>query len=160
VVYSSVLSNSVASRAKMLVQAMERVAAGDLHERVRPTGNDEIDRLARQFNAMVEQLERHDHTIRDLNANLERKVRERTSQLEATLQELQETQTQLTDVAHRAGMAEIATGVLHNVGNALNSVNISTTVLGERLRRSKLDDLERLKWLLWHGNVFRALQTV
>ncbi|HUG94227.1 MAG TPA: ATP-binding protein, partial [Planctomycetaceae bacterium] len=143
VTFSAVLASSVASRARNLVHAMESVVRGRLSQRVRPTGNDEIDRLARQFNHMLDELERNDHTIRDLNQNLERKVRDRTHQLEVALKELRATQTQLTDMAHSAGMAEIATGVLHNVGNVLNSVNISASLVCDRLRSSRLDDLKR-----------------
>ncbi|MFY0582648.1 hypothetical protein ACN28S_57680 [Cystobacter fuscus] len=44
----------------------------------------------------------------------------------------------LLDVSRRAGMAEIATGVLHNVGNALNSVNVSVNLLAERLHQSRV----------------------
>ncbi len=45
------------------------------------------------------------------------------------LKELAETQKELVDSAHLAGMAEIATEVLHNVGNRLNSVKISAHVI-------------------------------
>jgi signal transduction histidine kinase len=86
---SRVLANSVASRVNNLVQAMKRVQAGSLSERLRPTGNDEIDILARQFNAMVEQLDQNDHTIRELNAGLEHKVRLRTRQLSKNKRSLQ-----------------------------------------------------------------------
>jgi two-component system, NtrC family, sensor kinase len=143
VTFSAVLASSVATRVGNLVQAMENVGLGRLSQRVRPTGNDEIDRLARQFNKMLDDLEHNDHTIRDLNQNLERKVRDRTEQLEAALRQLRATQTQLTDLAHSAGMAEIATGVLHNVGNVLNSVNISAALVCDRLRNSRLEDLQR-----------------
>jgi len=44
----------------------------------------------------------------------------------------------LLDVSRQAGMAEIATGVLHNVGNALNSVNVSVNLLAERLHQSRV----------------------
>lgn len=142
IVYSTVLADSVASRAGQLIDAMSRVAKGQLSERLQPTGNDEIDVLARHFNVMVRELEHNDHTIRDLNVNLQDRVRERTAQLESTIEELRDTQSQLTDVAHRAGMAEVATGVLHNVGNVLNSVNISVALLTDQIRRSKLSDLE------------------
>lgn len=151
-VFSTVLAKSIASRANNLVQAMGRVRCGNLSERVQPTGNDEIDILGRQFNEMVQQLQHNDHTIRDLNTNLERKVTERTRQLERTVNELQKTQTQLTDVAHHAGMAEIATGVLHNVGNVLNSVNMSATTLSSRLRSSRLNHLKRLTDRLTQDN--------
>jgi hypothetical protein len=36
----------------------------------------------------------------------------------------------------RAGMAEVATGVLHNVGNVLNSVNVSAMLIVDRLSKS------------------------
>ncbi len=40
-------------------------------------------------------------------------------------------------------MAEVATGVLHNVGNVLNSINVSATLVADRLRNSKLLELTR-----------------
>ncbi len=43
---------------------------------------------------------------------------------------------QLVDASRLAGMAEVATGVLHNVGNVLNSVNVSAGIVAEKLRRS------------------------
>ncbi|PBJ10055.1 Sensor protein SrrB [Pseudomonas ogarae] len=48
-----------------------------------------------------------------------------------------EAQTQLAAAARQAGMAEIATNVLHNVGNVLNSVNISADLVTRKLRTSK-----------------------
>ncbi len=44
---------------------------------------------------------------------------------------------QLVDTSRQAGMAEVATSVLHNVGNVLNSVNVSCSVISERLRKSQ-----------------------
>jgi signal transduction histidine kinase len=45
-------------------------------------------------------------------------------------------------------MAEVATGVLHNVGNVLNSVNVSASLLASGLRHAKVDSLARLSALL------------
>jgi signal transduction histidine kinase len=44
---------------------------------------------------------------------------------------------ELVHTSRQAGMAEVATGVLHNVGNVLNSVNVSATVIVAGLRQSK-----------------------
>jgi PAS domain S-box-containing protein len=44
---------------------------------------------------------------------------------------------QLLETSRQAGMAEVATSVLHNVGNVLNSVNVSATLVTEQLRDSK-----------------------
>jgi PAS domain S-box-containing protein len=54
---------------------------------------------------------------------------------------LAETHRTLVDVSRQAGMAEVATGVLHNVGNTLNSVNISAGLLEDQLRKSRVVNL-------------------
>ncbi len=54
----------------------------------------------------------------------------------------------LLEASRRAGMAEVATGVLHNVGNTLNSVNVSASLVIERLRGSRMPMLERAVDLL------------
>jgi len=51
---------------------------------------------------------------------------------------------ELVDASRQAGMAEVATSVLHNVGNVLNSVNVSTILILDTLRKSKLHNLGRL----------------
>jgi DNA-binding LacI/PurR family transcriptional regulator/signal transduction histidine kinase len=56
-------------------------------------------------------------------------VRTYATELEARIdvrtEQLREAQKQVADTAHRAGMAEIAVGLMHNVGNLLNSVSVS-----------------------------------
>ena len=59
---------------------------------------------------------------------------------------------QLVETSRLAGMAEVATGVLHNVGNVLNSVNISASILVERLRGSKVANLKKAAALLTGQN--------
>jgi PAS domain S-box-containing protein len=54
----------------------------------------------------------------------------------------------LVDVSRQAGMAEIATNVLHNVGNVLNSVNISTGLLVQSVKKSRASSLARVVVLL------------
>jgi PAS domain S-box-containing protein len=61
---------------------------------------------------------------------------------------LEATHKQLLDASRHAGMAEVATGVLHNVGNVLNSVNVSTTLIGDTVRRSKISSLPKVVALL------------
>lgn len=55
---------------------------------------------------------------------------------------------QLADASRQAGMAEVATGVLHNVGNVLNSVNVSTQLLLERSQASPVDTLRKASELV------------
>jgi signal transduction histidine kinase len=47
-----------------------------------------------------------------------------------------------------AGMAEVASNVLHNVGNVLNSVNVASSCLADSLRKSKAVNLSKVVTLL------------
>ena len=58
--------------------------------------------------------------------------------------ELERLNKELVETSRMAGMAEVATGVLHNVGNVLNSVNVTTTLLRENLRRSEITSLNKV----------------
>ncbi len=71
-----------------------------------------------------------------------------SNEFDKMVETLADSRKKVLDVAHRAGMAEIASEVLHNVGNAVNSANCSVEVLDERLGRSKLSGLERATSLL------------
>ncbi|HTA21213.1 MAG TPA: ATP-binding protein, partial [Polyangia bacterium] len=62
--------------------------------------------------------------------------------------ELAAANARLVEVSRHAGMAEVAASVLHNVGNVLNSVNVSTALLAERLRGSRVGNLARAVELL------------
>jgi len=73
-----------------------------------------------------------------------RLVKERTAQLRGA-------QAQLVDSARQAGMAEIATNVLHNVGNVLNSVNVSANLVCQKVRASKSAGLGKAVALM-HAN--------
>ena len=83
-------------------------------------------RLVRSFS----EIKRVNSALQTANDELEQRVEERTRQLK-------DTQSELMDTARQAGMAEIATNVLHNVGNVLNSVNISADLVSRKLRSSK-----------------------
>gem|GEM_PF-1044286 len=65
-----------------------------------------------------------------------------------TEDKLKEAQRELVETSRLAGIAEMATGVLHNIGNALNSVNTSASVVAEAIRGLKLGGLVRVAELL------------
>jgi len=81
-------------------------------------------------------INRVNKELQSANENLEQRVEERT-------QELRQAQSDLLATARQAGMAEIATNVLHNVGNVLNSVNVSTGLVSASVRASKIQGLTR-----------------
>jgi C4-dicarboxylate-specific signal transduction histidine kinase len=62
--------------------------------------------------------------------------------------ELERVHKELMTASRQAGMAEVATNVLHNVGNILNSVNISESLVTERVKQSKAPGVTQLAELL------------
>ena len=54
---------------------------------------------------------------------------------------LKAAQEKLLETARKVGMAEVATGVLHNVGNVLNSVSVTAESVQKRIRNSKISYL-------------------
>ena len=82
----------------------------DLGARLNIPGHDEIARLAREFDRMVERLA--------------------------------DTRRELVDRSFQAGFAELAKGVLHNLGNAMTPLGVRVSKLGERLRNAPADHVE------------------
>jgi C4-dicarboxylate-specific signal transduction histidine kinase len=82
--------------------------------------------------------------LREANKVLESEVQERAR----AQAEVEAMHKQLMAASRQAGMAEVATGVLHNVGNVLNSVNVSITLIQEQLERSEISSLGKVAGLL------------
>jgi len=109
---------------------------------------DEVSNLANSFNLLQTEiadaakgldnardgLSEARNALVEINSALEGRVKERTKLLEETHQKLLIT-------ARRAGMAEVATSVLHNIGNILNSANVSSSLLLEMMRKSHIENL-------------------
>jgi signal transduction histidine kinase len=74
--------------------------------------------------------------------------REEAEETVRKAREQQAQQHQMLEMARHAGMAEIATNVLHNVGNVLNSVNVSAELIGDRVRASESPGLARVVQLM------------
>jgi len=141
-----------------LAAAAERISVErDYSIRVTKLANDELGFLYDQFNAMLDEIQRGEAAIQRAQDDLEQRIEQRTGQLslanedlsreiaerKRAQQELATAHQELLATARRAGMAEIATGVLHNVGNVLNSINVSATLASDRIRQSKVTELVR-----------------
>jgi signal transduction histidine kinase len=75
---------------------------------------------------------------------LEKTLRELEAQRQATVaaeSQREQLQQRLIAASREAGRAEVATGILHNVGNVLNSMNVSATVVNKTLEESRVDNL-------------------
>jgi signal transduction histidine kinase len=100
-----------------------RIAAGDLSQRIDIGTGDEIEQLAHSFNYMMDTLQQ---------AKREGKI----------------AQQKLVETARQAGMAEMVSNVLHNVGNVLNSVGVTTSIMQQRIAKSKIGSLSDITALV------------
>jgi signal transduction histidine kinase len=108
--------------------------------------------LLRQI--LTEALAVHRETVhRDAMAQT---LRELEAQRQATLEAQAAKEVlhqQLVAASREAGRAEVATGILHNVGNVLNSMNTSASVVNSTLQESRIGNLlKSLEMLEEHAN--------
>ncbi|MFL5356108.1 ATP-binding protein [Archangium sp.] len=136
-----VLQREISQPLQSLTLVAHAVAAGDFQIKLGTSRGDELGVLAGAFRMMADKVQQREEELRMANEGLEQRVEERT-------RELKEVHEQLVRTARQAGMAEIATNVLHNVGNVLNSVYTSAQLAKERLERLRLEQVGRVVTLL------------
>ena len=118
---------------RVLNEGVTRISVGDLDHQIKQEGLvcDELMRLSMAFNDMTAKLGASYQQLDEYSRSLEQKVAERT-------RELKETQTLLMQQAHEAGMAEMAVGILHNIGNAITPAKVGAALLIARLQKSPI----------------------
>lgn len=133
IVFSALLSRIIYNSIKTLNEGINRVQGGDL-DSVIPGASlsvKEFRNLAEAFNVMTVKLKDSYRQLDEYGKSLEIKVEARTHELKKAQQELMRQ-------AHEAGMAEMAVGVLHNIGNALTPAKVKTVLIAKRLKQSPL----------------------
>jgi C4-dicarboxylate-specific signal transduction histidine kinase len=116
---------------------------------------DEVGVLTDAFNQMLTQIQSQDSALQGAQRELQEQVnalQREINEREQAQEALRISQQKLLESSRLAGMAEVATGVLHNVGNVLNSVNVSAGLVVEKLRRSKAPKLAKAALLLTSQN--------
>lgn len=75
-------------------------------------------------------------------------LQEQITELQRSRTERERLHTELMETSRKAGMAEVASEVLHNVGNVLNSINVSASVIDRQLRESVLSRMQKVNELI------------
>lgn len=90
------------------------------------------------------EIGQNDDTTMRVDMRREDEIGQLSNEFDRMLEKLAHSREQVVRTARLAGMSEIATGVLHNVGNVLNSVNVSTSLVAKRAGQLAVGDLERV----------------
>lgn len=120
---------SKAEAAARLAQAGEQRIRAELEDRVRKE---------------TEKLNRTNEELRQTAKRLEAEIAERERQTDRE----EKTHKEMLAVSRQAGMSEVATAVLHNVGNVLNSVNISASLVADHVADFKVENISRVASLM------------
>lgn len=156
------LARRIAEPIRQLQAGAERLGEGELSLRVPVTGGDEIGKLAERFNSMAGRIQEAQET-------LEQKVRDRTQELERSLDELHAAQDRLVQTEKLASLGQLTAGIAHEIKNPLNFINnfsaLSVDLLDEideALTSAALDDKTRAEiaesYGLLRGNLERVVQ--
>jgi len=103
---------------------------------------------AEQWQLLLDRIDRAYVEADQDRYTVERSLELSSAEMRKRFNALREAQDQLVLTSRKAGMADVATSVLHNVGNALNSLNVSTHVLVDALRSSMRGGLTKTLALL------------
>jgi len=116
----------------------------DFNQKIPVEGKDEIADLVENSNKMLDvisasqmQLVNMITNITNTNSQLNSEIKAR----EAAEAELARLNSNMIIASRRAGMADVASSVLHNIGNTLNSVNVSAALINEKIAKSEIDNL-------------------
>ncbi len=100
-----------------MVLATQRIAKGDLSQKLNITSKDEIGALADSFDQMTRELKAANEKLIEWGTTLEKKVEERTK-------ELTEMQSHLIQSEKLASLGKLAAGIAHEINNPLGGILI------------------------------------
>ncbi len=115
------VSNLIASRVGMMTNATEKLASGDLKIRLPVIYNDEVDRLAKGFNLMAEQLEERERKIQHQMQKLEETL-EKLLTTEGILAKLSSNQAQLVHTEKMSSLGRMVAGIAHELNNPVSFI--------------------------------------
>ncbi len=153
---------------KKISDLLNSITKGEFSNRIIIRQTDEIGKICQEVNSLMEQLQSAISEVNQVMGSMAqsdfskritgplqgdlKKLKQHTNKsieiLDERTKQLKAAQQELIDKAHQAGMADIASGTLHNVGNILNSVKVSAQLIRTNLNVSNVSNFKRANDLL------------
>lgn len=148
-------SHSLTQPIQRLLEATQRVAHGDFERLVNVSSHDELATLAASFNSMTVDLKSSRAQIEEYSRTLEKKVEERTHQLEEQNVAIKEAQEALVRTTRLASVGEVAGRAAHEVLNPLTNVTARLERMQHNSLKADNSDLKLLGEIImaWHKDL-------
>lgn len=143
--FAFLLSRSLTEPISILVHGMEKVSTGDLSTQIKVNTRDETRMLASSFNQMISDLKQSRDELQEINRELDRKVKERTLQLEIQNQAVKDAQEALLKTTRLASAGEIAGRAAHEVLNPLTGILARLSGVEKRVQNQIQPQLDLMK---------------
>lgn len=117
------VSRRVSMPIVQVTEAAEKMAQGDLHQRIPFSSEDEVGRLARSFNLMAQQLSQSITSLKQKEESLQK-----------AYNELIAAQEQLLRSERMAAVGELVASVAHEMRGPLSSIRLNLQIMGRALR--------------------------
>ncbi|MBY0554364.1 HAMP domain-containing protein [bacterium] len=155
--FAFLLSRSLTEPISILVEGMEKVSGGDLSTNIEVKSKDETQLLATSFNQMIRDLKQSRDDLQEINRDLDKKVKDRTLQLEIQNRAVKEAQEALLKTTRLASAGEIAGRAAHEVLNPLTGMLTRLSGIEKRVHTQIEPQLNLMKdifhsWKQDHSN--------